>query len=76
MKLDLAELVAVVTDHDGQPWPYLQATDGTGLVDLAAGPDATVEQAILGAQRLATAALQLADELRAEATARALAVPG
>lgn len=71
MRLDLAQICPIVTDRDGHPWPYLQATDGAGLVDLAAGPEATIEQAILGAERLATAAAQLAAELREEA-ARAL----
>lgn len=76
MRLDLATVCSIVTDEDGQPWPYLQATDGAGLVELAVGPDVTIEQAILGAERLASAALQLADDLRAEAASRALAVPG
>lgn len=67
MRLDLGQVVPVVTDRDGRPWPYLQVTDGAGLVEFAAGPGVPMEQAVLGAERLATAAVELVAELRDEA---------
>jgi hypothetical protein len=67
--LDLRDLTPIVTDNDDGDL-VLQVVDGVSLVEFSAGSTGCVEQAILGAQRLATAATRMADELRKEAGQR------
>jgi hypothetical protein len=68
--LDLRLLVAyVVGDEDG--YPMLRMSDGRGtVVLLSCGDDGPVELAALGAERLGTEGMRLADEIRLEAAAR------
>lgn len=60
--LDLRAIRTVITEDEGDP--ILLVDDGDVQIELSSGLCGTWEQAILGAERLATAAGQFAAALR------------
>lgn len=61
--LDLRAIRAVITEDEGDP--ILLIDDGDVQIEFGSGLCGTWEQAILGAERVATAAEQFAATLRA-----------
>ncbi|MDG6100680.1 hypothetical protein Daura_02955 [Dactylosporangium aurantiacum] len=60
--LDLRAIRTVITEDEGDP--ILLVDDGDVQIEFGSGLCGTWEQAILGAERIATAAGQFAAELR------------
>ncbi|MEV0130816.1 hypothetical protein AB0H83_20430 [Dactylosporangium sp. NPDC050688] len=60
--LDLRAIRTVITEDEGDP--ILLVDDGDVQIEFGSGLCGTWEQAILGAERIATAAEQFADALR------------
>jgi hypothetical protein len=62
--LDLRAIRTVITEDEGDP--ILLIDDGDVQIEFSSGLCGTWEQAILGAERIATAAEQFAAALRAQ----------
>jgi hypothetical protein len=64
VSLDLRAIRTVITEDEGDP--ILLIDDGDVQIEFSSGLCGTWEQAILGAERIATAAEQFAVALRAQ----------
>jgi hypothetical protein len=64
VSLDLRAIRTVITEDEGDP--ILLIDDGDVQIEFSSGLCGTWEQAILGAERIATAAEQFAAALRAQ----------
>nr|BFE63678.1 hypothetical protein GCM10020063_082040 [Dactylosporangium thailandense] len=62
VSLDLRAITAVITEDEGDP--ILLIDDGDVQIEFASGMSGSWEHAIIGAQRVASAALEFAAVLR------------